>query len=343
MNIETIRFKNNQLSILDQTLLPHRTEYRELQSLDAVIEAIKSLRVRGAPAIGIVAAYGLALHALHLQNKGALTFDNLKAAGQRLKEARPTAVNLAWAVDRLLKVIEQTPASIPEWPERLIKEAVAIHQEDAQTCEQIGRHGSQLVSAKANILTHCNTGFLATGGIGTALGVVFKAAEQKKKIHVYVDETRPVGQGARLTYWELQQMAIPATLITDNMAGFLMKQGKVDLVITGADRIALNGDAANKIGTYALAVLANSHGIPFYIAAPFSTFDLNLESGEQIPIEQRPAQEVLNFWGLPDEVRVYNPAFDVTPADLITGIITEFGVITKPFKEEITKLSKQFN
>ncbi len=343
MNIETIRFKNNQLSILDQTLLPHRTEYRELQSLDAVIEAIKSLRVRGAPAIGIVAAYGLALHALHLQNKGALTFDNLKAAGQRLKEARPTAVNLAWAVDRLLKLIEQTPASIPEWPERLIKEAVAIHQEDAQTCEQIGQHGSQLVSAKANILTHCNTGFLATGGIGTALGVVFKAAEQKKKIHVYVDETRPVGQGARLTYWELQQMAIPATLITDNMAGFLMKQGKVDLVITGADRIALNGDAANKIGTYALAVLANSHGIPFYIAAPFSTFDLNLESGEQIPIEQRPAQEVLNFWGLPDEVRVYNPAFDVTPADLITGIITEFGVITKPFKEEITKLSKQFN
>lgn len=344
MNLETISFKNNRLSILDQTLLPGREEYLNLENLDQVIEAIKSLRVRGAPAIGIVAAYGLVVHALNLKPAGQLNFNALTIAGKQLKEARPTAVNLAWAVDRMLNKIQGVDD--PEEVFSILKaEAIAIHQEDKETCEKIGLHGSELINPKANILTHCNTGFLATGGIGTALGVVYKAAEQNKEVHVFVDETRPIGQGARLTYWELQKAGIPATLITDNMAGFLMKQGKVDIVITGADRIALNGDAANKIGTYSLAVLAKHHQIPFYIAAPISTFDFSLDSGEQIPIEQRPREEILNCWNLQsnNSVQVYNPAFDVTPADLISGIITEYGIITKPFKEKITNITKQFN
>ncbi len=344
MNLETISFKNNRLSILDQTLLPAREEYLYLKNLDQVIEAIKSLRVRGAPAIGIVAAYGLVVHALTLKQAGQLNFENLMSAGDQLKQARPTAVNLAWAVDRMLNKVKgvNNPGELFSL---LKEEALAIHQEDKQTCEKIGLHGSDLIKHKANILTHCNTGFLATGGIGTALGVVYKAAEQHKQIHVFVDETRPVGQGARLTYWELQKAHIPATLITDNMAGFLMKRGKVDIVITGADRIAINGDAANKIGTYALAVLANHHNIPFYIAAPISTFDISLDSGDQIPIEQRPKEEILTCWNLQanESVNVYNPAFDVTPAELISGIITEYGIITKPFKEKITNITKQFN
>jgi len=344
MNLETICFKNNRLSILDQTLLPAREEYLTLENLDQVFEAIKSLRVRGAPAIGIVAAYGLVVHALNLKRAGQLNFEGLTKAGEKLKQARPTAVNLTWAVDRMLNKIKGL--TDPEVGFSLLKEeAIVIHQEDKQTCEKIGLHGSELIKQKANILTHCNTGFLATGGIGTALGVVYKAAEQNKQIHVFVDETRPVGQGARLTYWELQKAHVPATLITDNMAGFLMKQGKVDIVITGADRIALNGDSANKIGTYALAVLAKHHKIPFYIAAPISTFDFSLDSGDQIPIEQRPKEEILNCWNLHanDSVNVYNPAFDVTPANLISGIITEYGILTKPFKKKITNITKQFN
>ncbi len=343
MNLETISFKNNRLIILDQTLLPHRQKFLTLSNLEAVIEAIKKLRVRGAPAIGIVAAYGLSVHAQNLLNDGKLSYDALVEAGNKLKQARPTAVNLAWAIDRLLNTVQNIHSN-SKIVEILCKEAIAIYEEDKKTCDLIGAHGSELISQKCNVLTHCNTGFLATGGIGTALGVVYKAVEQGKSVHVFVDETRPVGQGARLTYWELKQNNIPATLITDNMAGTLMKDQKVDVVITGADRIALNGDTANKIGTYALAVLANYHNIPFYIAAPLSTFDPDLLSGEQIPIEQRPADEILKFWGFEniEGFQVYNPAFDVTPASLISGIITEHGIIEKPFENKISKLFKQF-
>ena len=344
MNLETISFKNNTLKILDQTSLPNRQDFVVLSQLDEVINVIRTLKVRGAPAIGIVAAYGIYIHAQNLRARNALSLQALQKAGDLLKAARPTAVNLAWAVDRLLKAVDgqSDPLAILEI---LKHEAIAIHEEDRAMCERIGEHGSKLVSDRSNILTHCNTGFLATGGIGTALGVVYKAFEQGKQPHVFVDETRPVGQGARLTYWELQQNGVPATLITDNMAGFLMKQKKVDLIITGADRIAANGDTANKIGTYSLAVLARHHGIPFYIAAPSSTFDLSLESGEAIPIEQRPGEEILNCWQFenPERYQVYNPAFDVTDHELIQGIITELGIIEHPNKNKITNFYQTFN
>ncbi len=344
MNLETIQFKNNRLIIIDQTLLPFQEKFLNLQTLEEVIEAIKSLKVRGAPAIGIVAAYGLVVHAINLKKQNLLTFQSLKIAANQLKQARPTAVNLSWAVERLLNAIKDlnTPEKVIT---RLKKEAIDIHQEDKSTCDKIGTFGSSLIKPEANILTHCNTGFLATGGIGTALGVVYKAFQQNKKVHVFVDETRPVGQGARLTYWELKRVQIPATLITDNMAGFLMQQGKIDIVITGADRIAANGDTANKIGTYSLAVMARFHKIPFYIAAPLSTFDLSLPNGNQIPIEERSSQEVLQCWHLEKEkyYHVYNPAFDITPAHLISGIITELGIINKPFNKNIRKLLNQLN
>lgn len=344
MNLETISFKNNTFKILDQTLLPNRQKFVTITNLEEVIEAIRTLKVRGAPAIGIVAAYGLYIHALRLLEQNNLSIKKLFEAGNRLKKTRPTAVNLSWAVDRVLKSVEGQ--SDPEIILNHIRnEAIAIHEEDRKMCDAIGEHGSSLVMDGFNILTHCNTGYLATGGIGTALGVIYKAFEQGKNIHVYVDETRPVGQGARLTYWELNQNGVPATLITDNMAGLLMKQKKVDMVITGADRIAANGDAANKIGTYSLSVLANYHSIPFFIAAPFSSFDLSLASGQQIPIEQRPKEEILNFWNFvnQDQFRVYNPAFDVTPYHLINGIITERGIIENPTREKIINLYQQFN
>ena len=344
MNLETIRFKNNRLVILDQTLLPNRKEFVTLADLQTVVDAIRSLKVRGAPAIGIVAAYGLVVHARNLAREGNLTVQALTEAGELLKKSRPTAVNLAWAVNRLLDRIaglndgEAILTSLTE-------EALAIHEEDRQMCEAIGSFGNQLVPERATILTHCNTGFLATGGIGTALGVIYKAWQSGKNVDVFVDETRPVGQGARLTYWELQENGVPATLITDSMAGLLMQEGKIDLVITGADRIAANGDSANKIGTYALAVLAHHHQIPFYIAAPFSSFDLALKSGEEIPIEQRPKAEILNCWNFthPENYRVFNPAFDVTPHSLISAIITEKGIIEKPNFEKINKLYQTFN
>jgi methylthioribose-1-phosphate isomerase len=344
MNLETIRFKNNRLVILDQTLLPNRKEFVTLADLQMVVEAIRSLKVRGAPAIGIVAAYGLVVHAQNLARKGKLTVQALTEAGALLKKSRPTAVNLAWAVNRLLDRVADLKESEAILTS-LSEEALAIHDEDRQMCEAIGSFGNQLVPEKATILTHCNTGFLATGGIGTALGVVYKAWQNGKKIEVFVDETRPVGQGARLTYWELQENGVPATLITDSMAGLLMREGKVDLVITGADRIAANGDSANKIGTYSLAVLAHHHQIPFYIAAPFSSFDLALKSGEEIPIEERPKAEVLNCWNFthPEKYRVFNPAFDVTPHSLISAIITEKGIIEKPNFEKINKLYQTFN
>jgi methylthioribose-1-phosphate isomerase len=339
MKIETIKFENDRLSIVDQSVLPNSFEYIDLKTLEEVISAIKQLKVRGAPAIGITAAYGFYLHLRSLKNKNRLNDSEMLSAAKQLKECRPTAVNLAWAVDKMIRVYENNQTQYdPETILALLKDtAIEIHNEDRQSCAQIGSYGSQLINNNFNILTHCNAGILATGGMGTALSPIYSAAGQNKNIHVYVDETRPVGQGARLTFWELSMNDIPATLITDNMAGSLMKHGKVDMVIVGADRIAMNGDTANKIGTYSLAVLANYHNIPFYIAAPVSTFDKNLKTGSDIPIEYRDKKELLSFWNINNSIsgNVYNPAFDVTPADLISGIITEKGILKKPLNLSI--------
>jgi len=335
MKIETIKFENDRLSIIDQSVLPNSFKYLKLKSLEDVISAIKQLKVRGAPAIGITAAYGFYLHLCSLKENNKLNESEMLSAAKQLKECRPTAVNLAWAVDKMVEVYEDSRSlNDQEKSLTILKDtAIQIHDEDRQSCKKIGSYGSQLINNNFNILTHCNAGILATGGMGTALSPIYSAAGQHKNIHVYVDETRPVGQGARLTFWELAKNNIPATLITDNMAGSLMKQEKVDMVIVGADRIAMNGDTANKIGTYPLAVLARHHNIPFYVAAPFSTFDKSLKTGGDIPIEYRNKKEITSFWGIKDSIsgEVYNPAFDVTPADLISGIITEKGILKKPF------------
>ncbi len=340
MKIETIKFENDRLSIIDQSVLPDNFQYIDLRTLDDIIEAIKTLKVRGAPAIGITAAYGFYIHLRSLKKADKLNHRELIKAAERLNHSRPTAVNLAWAVDKMLQAYENSK-TLNNRLDILKNTAIQIHNEDRRSCDMIGKYGSSLVSDGFGILTHCNAGILATGGKGTALSVIYNAAEQNKKVHVFVDETRPVGQGARLTFWELNMNNIPATLIADNMAASLMKQAKVDMVVVGADRIAMNGDTANKIGTYALAVLAKYHKIPFYVAAPISTFDKNLQNGEGIPIEYRDKNEVLSFWNIKNSLsgNVYNPAFDITPAALIDGIITEKGIITKPSELSIkTKL-----
>ncbi len=341
MNLETIVFENNTLKIIDQMLLPYTLQYTELNSLEAVIEAIKSLKVRGAPAIGITAAYGLFVYANNLAKKGEFSFPALRKGAAKLKKARPTAVNLSWAIDRMVASVATHEAPDVESVLKTLRDtALSIHLSDKETCTAIGRYGAQLLADESQVITHCNTGALATGGIGTALGIVYEAVNQGKKVHVFVDETRPVGQGARLTYWELQYNRVSATLITDNMAGLVMRQEKIDAILVGADRIAANGDVANKIGTYGLAVLAKHHGIPFYVAAPLSSFDFSITDGKAIPIEQRPKEEVLDFWRIPEKAdyKVYNPAFDITPAHLISGIITEKGVVRNPDKEELSKL-----
>ncbi len=339
MKIETIKFENDRLSIIDQSVLPNTFIYINLNTLEDIISAIKQLKVRGAPAIGITAAYGFYIHLRSLKEKNKLNDHEALTAAEMLKASRPTAVNLSWAVDKMLEVYK-TANKLNDKQAMLAalrQTAMQIHEADRQSCRQMGSFGAQLVGDGFNILTHCNAGILATGGMGTALSVIYSAAGQNKKVHVYVDETRPVGQGARLTFWELSENGIPATLIADNMAGSLMEKGKIDMVVVGADRIALNGDTANKIGTYPLAVLAKYHNIPFYVAAPISTFDVELKNGAEIPIEYRDKKELLSFWGIKDSIAgdVYNPAFDVTPADLISGIITEKGVLKKPFNISI--------
>ncbi|MFP4058236.1 MAG: S-methyl-5-thioribose-1-phosphate isomerase [Candidatus Brocadiia bacterium] len=318
--------------LIDQTRLP--TEFREIDVTDveSMREAIRALRVRGAPAIGIAAAYGTVLG---VQGSEAEDYEQfrreLAGTADRLATARPTAVNLFWALERMKEVAEaQRSMPIPALKQRLLDEALAIAEEDRATCRAIGRHGARRVPDPAGVLTHCNAGALATADYGTALGVLYAAHEQGKRLHVYADETRPLLQGARLTTWELMQAGIDVTLICDNMAAQVLREGKVDLVVVGADRIAANGDTANKIGTYGLAILAREHGVPFYVAAPVSTFDLSLPSGEAIPIEERGAEEVTCGFGrttAPDAVHVYSPAFDVTPARYITAIITERGLI----------------
>jgi methylthioribose-1-phosphate isomerase len=330
--VPTVEWKDGAVRILDQSRLPDQVEFVDCHDYETVGIAIKELWVRGAPAIGITAAMGVALGA---QAVKATEFDAFRKAvwaiADHLAATRPTAVNLFWAIDRMKRRLDALQAEpIPVIKQKLIAESQAVLEEDIAMNRAMGRHGSAVIGDGQTILTHCNAGALATGGYGTALGVVRAAWEEGKKIRVVADETRPVLQGARLTAWELMQDGIPVTLITDNMAGALMGQGKIHVCIVGADRITANGDVANKIGTYSVAVLAHAHGIPFYVAAPSSTIDLSMPSGEQIPIEQRDPREVTHVRGkasiAPDGVEVFNPAFDVTPARLITGIITEKGI-----------------
>lgn len=333
------------LWLIDQTLLPITLHEIECRDVAAVREAIVSLRVRGAPAIGVAAAYGVVIGCQRWLSLPIEQF--LIELGRTiaiLASSRPTAVNLFWALERM-RAVAQSIAVAPGMTsaliqDRLLEEARTIEREDRAMCTAIGRHGSCLLESGMSVLTHCNAGGLATAGDGTALSVIFAAAEAGKSLHVFADETRPLMQGARLTAWELQRRGIPVTVICDNMAAQVMKEGRVQLVITGADRIAANGDAANKIGTYGIAVLAKHHGIPFCVAAPSSTFDLSLPDGRGIPIEQRAAEEITRGLGrttAPDGVAVYNPAFDVTPAGLIGAIITERGVITAPTAENVAE------
>jgi methylthioribose-1-phosphate isomerase len=311
------------LLVLDQTKLPHVTHYVTCRTADDVAHSIRSMQVRGAPAIGVAAAYGMALAA----HAGA----DLEQTAQKLRSTRPTAVNLQWALDRCL-------ANQGGGAEALLDLAHRMADEDVAANRRIGAFGLELVPSNANVLTHCNAGALATVDYGTALGIVRAAHEAGRGVHVYVDETRPFLQGARLTAYELHQLGVPMTLITDNMAGHFMHRGKVDLVVVGADRVAANGDVANKIGTYSLAVLARENGIPFYVAAPTSTIDLSIETGADIPIEERSASEVLQFGGMaiaPEGVEAAHPAFDVTPARLVTAIITERGVLRPPYQQSL--------
>ncbi len=342
-HFRTFEWRGDRLLLLDQRLLPAREKYLELRNSEQVARAIKQLAVRGAPAIGIAAAMGLALAARTLKARTASRLlELLEPKAQQLLSTRPTAVNLRWALDRCLKVARGLKEATPdEIREALLTEAKKIWVEDVLANFSMGEAGARLVPSRASILTHCNAGGLATGGYGTALGVIRSAHRQGKDVSVLADETRPFLQGARLTAWELHKDKIPVTLITDNMAGHLMRMGEVDLVIVGADRIACNGDVANKIGTYSLAVLAREHGIPFYVAAPLSTFDPYLAKGEDIPIEERDPQEVLVLGKMrlaPQGVSARYPAFDVTPARLITGIVTERGVFSQPLEDSIERI-----
>ena len=329
------------VELIDQTVLPGRYEVVAVREVGAMWEAIRRLQVRGAPAIGIAAAFGAVLGVREVAREASAeeAREALRTTCAYLGTSRPTAVNLFWALERMERAAAEAKVKTAgELAEVLLREAEAIRAEDAAMCRAIGRHGAGLIRPGYGVLTHCNAGGLATASYGTALAAMFTAHEAGVEFRVYVDETRPLLQGARLTAWELLAAGIPATLICDNMAGVLMKQGKVQVVITGADRIAANGDAANKIGTYSVAVLAKVHGIPFYVAAPSSTFDLTLANGAKIPIEERDAQEVRHFGEqatAPANVEVYNPAFDVTEHELIAGIVTEHGVIERPDREKV--------
>jgi methylthioribose-1-phosphate isomerase len=340
---QSITWNNDHVTIIDQTYLPEREVFIDLNSAGQVWDAIKKMKVRGAPAIGITGAYGLYLGVKGMKET---TFDSFYNEADRIAEylnsARPTAVNLSWALKRLMATIYAAKEKpIEDIKEIILETAVTIHNEDRRLCKAIGEHGLELIPDDAKILTHCNTGGLATGEFGTAFSVILHAHHAGKLKQVWVDETRPLLQGSRLTAWELQKAEIPFNLNVDSAAAFLMQQGKVDLVILGADRITRNGDTANKIGTYSLAVLANAHNIPFYVAAPYSTIDMELETGSEIEIEERDATEVTGFGNkqtAPDKVDVYNPAFDITPNDLITAIITEKGVIKPNYKTNFEKM-----
>jgi len=338
--MRTIEWKEGKVFLIDQRKLPLKFEIIGCSTYQEVADAIMKMKIRGAPAIGVAATFGMALAAYSSKAKYYERFiKDMEEAKDFLARTRPTAVNLFWALDRIMKLIRsKRDIDLLELKDIILQEAKNIEQEDVEINKTIGRHGSSLIKDGDSILTHCNAGALATVEHGTALGVIRTAFEEGKKIHVYVDETRPVLQGARLTAWELMQDKIPFTLITDNMAGFLMLKNKVNLVIVGADRIALNGDVVNKIGTYSLSVLARENSIPFYVAAPISTIDPSLRSGEDIPIEERNPKEVTHILGkqiAPTGVKVFNPAFDLTSNRYVEAIITEKGIIRRPYEKNI--------
>jgi methylthioribose-1-phosphate isomerase len=340
---ETLRWAGDRLELLDQRRLPQRIEYRACRDATEVAEAIRTMVVRGAPAIGCAAAYGIALAALRAAADQRALTDTLSAAFEVLAASRPTAINLFWALARMRRCWQAYAGeSDSALAAHLETEACAIHADDLAANQRLGQLGAELLPARCRVLTHCNAGALATAGHGTALGVIRSAVAAGKHVEVFADETRPVLQGARLTAWELQQERIPVTLIADGAAGYLMSRDEIDAVIVGADRVAANGDVANKVGTYMVATLARRHGIPFYVACPVSTLDLSIASGADIPIEERAADEVLGFDGAswsPAGVAVRNPAFDVTPAELVTALITERGVARAPYPETIRKLA----
>lgn len=331
--IYPVIWQNDRVLLIDQTRLPAEYNTVAISSCQDMAEAIKTMIVRGAPAIGVAAGYGMYLGAREIASRDRQEFLNqLEEIALLLRSTRPTAVNLFWAISRMLKTAQETAGTVEEIKATLLKTAKAIQQEDLQTCQAIGDHGLSILPEKpqATILTHCNAGSLATAGYGTALGVVRSAWREERLQRVYADETRPRLQGAKLTAWECVQEGIPVTVITDSMSAHCMREGKIDLVVVGADRIAANGDTANKIGTYSLAIIAQAHNVPFYVAAPFSTIDFSLSDGSKIPIEERNVTEIRQIGETslcPQGAEFYNPAFDVTPANLIAGIITEKGVI----------------
>ncbi len=337
----TIEWKGDHIRLLDQTLLPLREEYIEIRCVDEMCEAIKRLSVRGAPAIGVAAAMGIALGVMHAEECEPEISKRFYEVCSAIASTRPTAVNLFWAVNRMKALFESNRNLSPTMLKKLlIDEAILVETEDRRLCERIGFHGADLINDGDTVLTHCNAGGLATAGYGTALGVIRAAFEQGKKISVIADETRPLNQGARITSWELMKLGIPVTLIPDNTAGALMQRGLINKVVVGADRIASNGDAANKIGTYSVAVLSKFHKIPFYVAAPLSTIDMTLKSGTEIPIEERNSEEVTHIGACriaPEGVKVRNIAFDVTPHELIHGIVTEWGVAIEPYGQSFDK------
>jgi methylthioribose-1-phosphate isomerase len=346
--MKPLNWIDGRLRFLDQTKLPLEEFYCEIADVQALAQAIKCLAIRGAPLIGIAAAYGVALasYSLKITTKSEVQ-KILHSAIELLASTRSTAVNLFWALNRQRQIVDSWKSdSIKELQEALLDEAMLIHSEDAEMCERISSYGVQLLPQDCTILTHCNAGALATGGRGTAIGIISKAWENGILKHVYIDETRPLLQGARLTAWEMMKLKIPATLITDNSAAFLMQQGKVQAVIVGADRIATNGDVANKIGTYNVAVLAKEHGIPFFVASPISTIDFNISNGKQIPIEERSSEEVRRIGGLqiaPEEIVVYSQAFDITPNQFITAIVTDKGILKQPLHEALRSLKIQIS
>ena len=344
--VKTMEWNGETLKLIDQRRLPNELAFVTCESYIDVAEAIRKMIVRGAPAIGVSAAYGYVLGMKeYVRNNTKEDLEEyMKEVYNTLITARPTAINLKWALDRMSNVLNgNLDESLDALAERLEKEANDMANEDVQTNKRMGMNGAKLLPQRCTVLTHCNAGALATAGYGTALGVIRAAVEMGKEIKVYADETRPYLQGARLTAWELMEDGIDVTLITDNMAGWVMKQGKIDAVLVGADRIAANGDVANKIGTYSLAILAGHHDIPFYVIAPFSSIDLNIHSGKDIPIEERSREEITKIRDVdiaPKDVKVYNPAFDVTDNELITAIITERGVIRQPYLKNLSKLAE---
>ena len=346
--LPTIEWQPDAVVMIDQRKLPAQEVYVHCKTAKEVARAIKTMVIRGAPAIGVAAAMGIAIGMRRSKSQGTKQFAvEFNKLCELMADTRPTAVNLFWAIARMKRSFAagvQAGESVDEIKTRLEREANAIHDEDVESCRTMGRHGAEVVPPNARILTHCNAGALATAGYGTALGVIRAAAERGKVVQVFADETRPFLQGARLTAWELLRDNVPTTIITESMAGPLMKRGEVDFVVVGADRIAANGDVANKIGTYTVAMMAHAHGVPFYVAAPLSTIDLETANGDAIPIEQRSAREITHFGPTrvaPEGASVWNPCFDVTPARLVAGIITEKGIVRPPYDETLPRLFTQ--